>query len=330
MSRRRELVGWHELSDGIGQSARLLSVMMGLFRFCRRRAWSQKVGRPHDVRYEPQITYNRDSICCCDVHECMYVSVMPSPKKQSEKNDEEKSYNRANNYDHPKQNRNRKPHEIPRFPARSKPLSLQAITHKTRKKQERDLHQEFPKSGNAPTASQRRDMHAYMRRWQCRCVYSSKYAYVRCQSSVRACTRDLLDSQPFTIAVQLQVQVSAGHMAKSRESPGNRRAVSSCSKALSGLRLHLPTRCPVSPVLVFERRPPCLSHPLTASQPSSCCAACCTAHRPLSRDLSATADLALPVSLALPRLLACLSHLLAFSPDFSPGSKKRKSEVPKY
>jgi hypothetical protein len=117
-------VGWHELSDGIGQSARLFSVMMGLFRFCRRRVWSQKVGRPHDVRYEPQITYNRDSICCCDVHECMYVSVMPSPNKQSEKNDEEKSYNRANNYDHPKQNRNRKPHEIPRFPARSKPLSL--------------------------------------------------------------------------------------------------------------------------------------------------------------------------------------------------------------
>jgi hypothetical protein len=212
----------------------------------------------------------------------MYVSVMPSPKKQSEKNNEEKSYNRANNYDHPKQNRNRKPHEIPRLPARSKPLSLQALTHKTRKKQERDLHQEFPESGNAPTASQRRDMHAYMRRWECRCVYVCvrKVPQVPVLS---ACTRDLLDSQPFTIAVQLQVQVSAGHMAKS---PGNRRAVSSCSKALSGLRLHLPTRRPVSPVLVFERRPPCLSHPLTASQPSSCCAACCTAHRPLSRSLS--------------------------------------------
>lgn len=258
-------------------------------------------------------------VCKCDA--------LPKEAKGEERRRNELQYNRADKNDNPKHNRNRKPHEIPRFPARSKPLSLQAITHKTRKKQERDLHQEFPKSGNAPTASQRRDMHAYMRRWQCRCVYSSKYAYVRCQSSVRACTRDLLDSQPFTIAVQLQVQVSAGHMAKSRESPGNRRAVSSCSKALSGLRLHLPTRCPVSPVLVFERRPPCLSHPLTASQPSSCCAACCTAHRPLSRDLSATADLALPVSLALPRLPACLSHLLAFSPDFSPESEVGSTQV---
>jgi hypothetical protein len=220
-------------------------------------------------------------------------------------------------------------------PDRNPSFSVQAplaLTHKTRKKQERDLHQEFPKSGSAPTASQRRDMHAYMRRWQCRCVYSSNYAYVRCQSSVRACTRDLLDSQPFTIAVQLQVQVSAGHMAKSRESPGNRRAVSSCSKALSGLRLHLPTRCPVSPVLVFERRPPCLSHPLTASQPSSCCAACCTAHRPLSHDLSQP-RLILPYLLALPChacLPACLTCLLLVQTSAQACSRSRKSEVPKY
>jgi hypothetical protein len=247
---------------------------------------------------------------------------MPSPKKQSEKNNEEKSYNRANNYDHPKQNRNRKPHEIPRLPARSKPLSLQALTHKTRKKQERDLHQEFPESGNAPTASQRRDMHAYMRRWECRCVYVCvrKVPQVPVLS---ACTRDLLDSQPFTIAVQLQVQVGAGHMAKS---PGNRRAVSSCSKAFASTY----PRAVQSRQFLFSnavnRAYHILSQPLSlllAAQPAAL-------HTALSRDLSATADLALPVSLALPRLPACLSHLLAFSPDFSPGSKNRKSEVPKY
>jgi hypothetical protein len=111
------------------------------------------------------------------------------------------------------------------------------------------------------------------------------------------------------------------------KSPGNRRAVSSCSKALSGLRLHLPTRRPVSPVLVFERRPPCLSHPPTASQPSSCCAACCTAHRPLSRDLSQP-RLILPYLLALPChacLPACLTCLLFVQTSAqTPGVGSRK------
>jgi hypothetical protein len=128
----------------------------------------------------------------------------------------------------------------------------------------------------------------------------------------------------------VQVQVSAGHMAKS---PGNRRAVSSCSKALSGLRLHLPTRRPVSPVLVFERRPPCLSHPLTASQPSSCCAACCTAHRPsssLSHDRSQP-RLILPYLLAspchacLPACLTCLLLVQTSAQAPRSGSRKYRS-----
>jgi hypothetical protein len=56
----------------------------------------------------------------------------------------------------------------------------------------------------------------------------------------------------------------------------------------------------------------------------------CTAHRPLSRDLSATADLALPVSLALPRLPACLTclllaHRLQPSQPLEIGSRKYTS-----
>jgi hypothetical protein len=59
----------------------------------------------------------------------------------------------------------------------------------------------------------------------------------------------------------------------------------------------------------------------------------CTAHRPLSRDLSATADLALPVSLTLPRLPACLTCLLLV-PRLQPSQPlevgSRKSEVHMY
>ena len=196
-----------------------------------------------------------------------------------------------------------------------------ALTHKTRKKQERDLHQEFPESGNAPTASQRRDMHAYMRRWQCRCVYSSKYAYVRCQSSVRACTRDLLDSQPFTIAVQLQVQVGAGHMAKS---PGNRRAVSSCSKAFASTY----PRAVQSRQFLFSNAVNRAYHIL--SQPLSLLLAAQLAalHTALSLAISQP-RLILPYLLASPChacLPACLTCLLLVQTS----AESRKSEVPKY
>ena len=251
-------------------------------------------------------------VCKCDA--------LPKEAKGEERRRNELQYNRADKNDNPKHNRNRKPHEIPRFPARSKPLSLQAITHKTRKKQERDLHQEFPKSGNAPTASQRRDMHAYMRRWECRCVYVCvrKVPQVPVLS---ACTRDLLDSQPFTIAVQLQVQVGAGHMAKS---PGNRRAVSSCSKAFASTY----PRAVQSRQFLFSNAVNRAYHIL--SQPLSLLLAAQLAalHTALSLAISQP-RLILPYLLASPChacLPACLTCLLLVQTS----AQSRKSEVPKY
>jgi hypothetical protein len=108
------------------------------------------------------------------------------------------------------------------------------------------------------------------------------------------------------------------------------RGIPTCSTAAakarrisSSIRFHLPTRAlavPTTPSTVL----------ITSSQPFLLLALHCTAHRPLSRDLSATADLALPVSLALPRLPACLTclllaHRLQPSQPLEIGSRKYTS-----
>jgi hypothetical protein len=111
------------------------------------------------------------------------------------------------------------------------------------------------------------------------------------------------------------------------------RGIPTCSTAAakarrisSSIRFHLPTRAlavPTTPSTVL----------ITSSQPFLLLALHCTAHRPLSRDLSATADLALPVSLTLPRLPACLTCLLLV-PRLQPSQPlevgSRKSEVHMY
>jgi hypothetical protein len=107
-----------------------------------------------------------------------------------------------------------------------------------------------------------------------------------------------------------------------QRSPGNRRAVfPAAAKARRTPRLFASTypHARVHPALLQSRRR--FTVLITSSQPSSCC---CTAHRPLSPDLSATADPALPDSLASPRSPACLTRLLALSPaqPLEVGSRK--------
>jgi hypothetical protein len=190
---------------------------------------------------------------------------------------------------------------------RSQPIQIPKPSHiRHARRNKKDLHQDFPQMESAPTASQRRDMHICVRAWQvgaCMCVHE-----------------DLPDSQP--------VQASAGRCVKRAQETDARYPPCRKRKRVA-LALSLPLTLHAS----SGRRSSCLSHPshsLTASQPLSCCAAprCDALHTAFSgfspRDLSATADLALPVSLALPRLPACLSHLLASYSSWAPGSEVGK------
>lgn len=114
-----------------------------------------------------------------------------------------------------------------------------------------------------------------------------------------------------------------------QKSPGNRRAVSSlqeeeesCSSSFASTYLARIIRTPLIVLITSFTQP----HSQPASFLLRCAALRCDAlHTAFSgfspRDLSATADLALPVSLALPRLPACLSHLLASYSSWAPGSE---------
>jgi hypothetical protein len=116
-----------------------------------------------------------------------------------------------------------------------------------------------------------------------------------------------------------------------QKSPGNRRAVSSlqeeeesCSSSFASTYLTRIIRTPLIVLITSFTQP----HSQPASFLLRCAALRCDAMHctplslaSLSLDLSATADLALPVSLALPRLPACLSHLLASYSSWAPGSE---------
>jgi hypothetical protein len=171
---------------------------------------------------------------------------------------------------------------------------------------------------SAPTASQRRDMHACVRGRSMR--VACRYVYVR--------ARDLPDSS--------SVQASARRPSKrTQETDARYPACLAARETGSSFSLRL----------AFHAASDATHHAYhilhTASQPASlfllrctalhcaalrCTAMHCTAHRflwlSLWLDLSATADLALPVWPCHACLHACLSHFLVSSPGSRVGSRE--------